>query len=359
MAHILPFGGTRPRRSIRSAFVAPTAVLIGDVTVGPEASIWFGAVLRGDDPDNGIVVGARSSVQDNCVVHVGVWAPTLIGENVTVGHGAKFESCTIGDRTVVGMNAVILQRAVIGEECVLAAEHRRPGGSRIPPRSVVAGVPGTVKKTLEGSAAEWIGRGGRHYVELSRSYLARASGGPETEEKIVLTPAVRRTRCTADGYQQHCRPTEGTAPLRPEPHDAGQVPVRQGLAPGVGRPRRRPRGRRPGDEPLGEDDTGPKTSERQHRSEEDGLRDAPHPHEGAHHRHHLDVAAAHGLIHARLLEAAGKEALHDPGAAHGDQPEHAVAHHRADEGREPLEPAGQERQSEAQDGAPDGELDRG
>jgi carbonic anhydrase/acetyltransferase-like protein (isoleucine patch superfamily) len=178
MAHILSFGGKTPKIH-PSAFVAPTAVLIGDVTVGPEASIWFGAVLRGDDPDNGIVVGARSSVQDNCVIHVGAWAPTLIGEDVTVGHGAKFESCAIGDRTVVGMNAVILQRAVIGAECVVAANTVVLERAEVPPRSVIAGVPGRVKKALGGSAAEWIARGGRHYVELSRSYLEQGIGGPE------------------------------------------------------------------------------------------------------------------------------------------------------------------------------------
>lgn len=171
MAHLIPFNGKAPKVH-PTAFVAPTAVLIGDVTVGPEASIWFGAVLRGDDPEHGIVVGAGSSVQDNCVVHVGTWGPTVIGEHVTVGHGAKFESCIIGDRTVVGMNAVILQDAVVGEECVLAANTVVLEGARIPPRSVVAGVPGKVKKTIEGSAAEWIAKGGRHYVALSRAYRA-------------------------------------------------------------------------------------------------------------------------------------------------------------------------------------------
>ena len=174
MALILPFAGMTPDIHA-TAFIAPT-VVVGNVTIGPEASVWFGAVIRGDDPDNPIVVGAGSSVQDNCVVHVGAWAPTIIGERVTVGHGAKFESCTIGDRTVVGMNAVILQKAVVGAECVLAANTVVLEGAEIPARSVVAGVPGRVKKTLEGSAAEWIARGGQHYVELGRAYRDAGMG---------------------------------------------------------------------------------------------------------------------------------------------------------------------------------------
>ena len=179
MATILPFGGKSPRIH-PSAFLAPTAVIIGDVEIGAESSIWFGAVLRGDDPDHPIIVGPRTSVQDNCVVHVGGWAPTVIGEDVTVGHGAKFESCTIGDRTVVGMNAVILQNARIGEECLLAANTVVLEGAEIGPRSVVAGVPGVVKKTLEGSAADWIAGGGSHYVALSREYLEHGIGEVES-----------------------------------------------------------------------------------------------------------------------------------------------------------------------------------
>jgi len=175
MALILTFNGKTPKVH-PSAFLAPTAVLIGDVTVGEESSVWFGAVLRGDDPNHGIIVGPRTSVQDNCVVHVGAWGPTVIGADVTVGHGAKFESCVIGDRTVVGMNAIILQDAVVGEECLLAANTVVLEGKRIPDRSLVAGVLGVVKKTLEGSAARWIEGGGSHYVALSRRYLREGVG---------------------------------------------------------------------------------------------------------------------------------------------------------------------------------------
>jgi carbonic anhydrase/acetyltransferase-like protein (isoleucine patch superfamily) len=178
MAIVLPFCGKTPRIH-PTAFIAPTAVLIGDVTIGEESSVWFGALLRGDDPNHAVVVGPRTSIQDNCVVHVGKWGPTLIGAGVTVGHGANFESCTIGDRTLVGMNAVILPGATIGTECVLAANTVVLEGEEIPDRSVVAGVPGVVKKTIDGSAAGWIERSSAHYVELSRKYLAQGIGRPE------------------------------------------------------------------------------------------------------------------------------------------------------------------------------------
>ena len=172
---MLPFNGIWPTVA-DDAFLAPTAVVIGDVTIEAGASVWFGAVLRGDDPDNGIVVGAGSSIQDNCVVHVGGWGPTVVGEHVTVGHGAKFESCSIGDRSIIGMNAVILQEAVIGVECVVAANAVVLEGARIPDRSLVAGVPGRVKKQLDGSAAEWVSGGGRHYVELAQRYRSEGIG---------------------------------------------------------------------------------------------------------------------------------------------------------------------------------------
>jgi carbonic anhydrase/acetyltransferase-like protein (isoleucine patch superfamily) len=192
VALILPFRGVTPRIAA-DAFLAPTAVVIGNVTIESEASIWFGAVLRGDHPDHGIVVGRRTSVQDNCVVHVGGWQATVIGDECTIGHGAKFESCTIGSGCVVGMNAVILQQASIGERCIVAAGAVVLEGSQVPPLSLVAGVPAKVKGTLEGSAARWIEGGGRHYVELSRLYLELGIGGthpaePPSEERWSNEP---------------------------------------------------------------------------------------------------------------------------------------------------------------------------
>jgi len=178
MGLIIPFAGKTPVID-PSAFIAPTAVIIGDVAIGAESSVWFGAVIRGDYPDHGIVIGRRTSIQENCVVHVGRWGPTIVGHDVTVGHGAKFECCTIGDRSVIGMNAVILQNARIGEECVIAAGTVLLEGVDIPARSVVVGVPGKVKKTLTGGAAEWIKDGGDHYAKLSRRYMAEGIGRRE------------------------------------------------------------------------------------------------------------------------------------------------------------------------------------
>jgi carbonic anhydrase/acetyltransferase-like protein (isoleucine patch superfamily) len=168
---ITAFGGRAPRVH-PSAFIAPTAVLIGNVEIGPESSVWFGAVLRGDDPDNVIRVGARSSIQDNCVLHVSARGPTLVGDDVTVGHGAVFESCEIRRGALIGMNAVILQDAIIDEEALVAALSVVPAGMHVPPRTLVAGAPAKIRKQLEGSAAEWVRHSASHYVGLSRRYLA-------------------------------------------------------------------------------------------------------------------------------------------------------------------------------------------
>lgn len=175
MPHLIAFGGRTPKVH-PTAFVAPTAVLIGDVEVGPESSVWFGAVLRGDHPSHGIRIGARTSVQDNCVIHVSAEGPTLVGDEVTVGHGAVFESCEIRRGALIGMNAVLLHQAIIGEESLVAAGSVVPSGMEVPPRTLVAGSPATARKTLEGESAGWIRGSARHYVDLSREYIEAQRG---------------------------------------------------------------------------------------------------------------------------------------------------------------------------------------
>ncbi len=175
MARIIPFNGITPTVH-PTAWLAPTAVLIGDVEVGPESSIWFGAVLRGDHPDHGIRVGARTSVQDNCVIHVSAEGPTLIGDDVTVGHGAAFESCEIRRGALIGMNSVLLHHTVIGEESLVAAGSVVTSGTEVPPRTLVAGSPATIRKALQGKSAGWIQGSADHYVALSREYLEQEIG---------------------------------------------------------------------------------------------------------------------------------------------------------------------------------------
>ncbi len=169
---LVEFEGYFPRVA-PTAFVAPTATLIGNVTVSDGASIWFGAVLRGDQGESPIIIGARSNVQDNCVIHVSHDRGTIVGEDVTVGHGAILEGCDIDDRALIGMNAVVLQHARVGAGALVAAGTVVLTGTDIPPGRLVAGNPGRIKKPVEGASAEWIERAASHYVEHARKYRER------------------------------------------------------------------------------------------------------------------------------------------------------------------------------------------
>ena len=162
------FGGKQPRVA-DDAFVAPSADLIGDVVVGERASVWFGAVLRGDF--SSIVIGEGSSVQDNVVVHCADGLPTVVGRNVTIGHGALLEGCVIEDGAVIGMGAVILQRARIGTGSMIAAGAVVREGQEIPPGVVAAGAPAVVKKSLDGSSRKWVESAAVHYQSLRARYL--------------------------------------------------------------------------------------------------------------------------------------------------------------------------------------------
>jgi carbonic anhydrase/acetyltransferase-like protein (isoleucine patch superfamily) len=166
---IIELDGHRPKVA-ESVFVAPNAAIVGNVTIGEESGVWFGATLRADHRDNAIRVGARTSIQDGCVVHVSTDRGTTIGDDVTVGHGAVLEGCVIGNRVVVGMNAVVLEAAVVGEGSMIAAGSVVAAGMQIPPGVLVAGVPAQIKKPISGAAAGWIERSSPHYVDLARRY---------------------------------------------------------------------------------------------------------------------------------------------------------------------------------------------
>lgn len=153
----------------KTAFIAPNATIIGDVTIEDGASIWFGAVLRGDCGP--IVVGARTSIQDNCVVHMTEGGGTYIGEDVTVGHGAILHSCRIGRSCVIGMNSVVLDDAEIGEESVVAAGSVVTPRTVFPPRIMVTGNPAQKKKDLEGNSLWWVQESSKAYQVYSKQYL--------------------------------------------------------------------------------------------------------------------------------------------------------------------------------------------
>src|SRR5690349_22677805 len=171
MATIVELDGVRPTVGA-DVWLAPTAVLIGDVHVGDRASIWFGAVLRGDA--SRITVGARSSIQDNCVIHCAEGLPTEIGEDVVVGHGSLLEGCVIDDGAVIGMGSIVLQRARVGAKAVLAAgavlsERREVGAGML-----AVGVPAVEKKPLSGSAQRWTETAAEEYQRYRARYLAGA-----------------------------------------------------------------------------------------------------------------------------------------------------------------------------------------
>ncbi len=176
---IIEYRGKRPKIAA-SAFIAPTAVLIGDVEVGEESSIWFGTVIRGDNGP--IRIGARSSVQDNAVVHVSEHSTTIIEDEVTVGHCAILEDCVVKRGSLIGSNAVILNGATVGEQSLVAAGAVVAANAQIPPRVVVAGAPAVVKKQLEGPAVQWVEHGSIEYVTLSRAYLRQGIGDPQLHE---------------------------------------------------------------------------------------------------------------------------------------------------------------------------------
>ena len=164
---IIEYRGKKPKID-PSAFIAPTAVLIGDVEIGAESSIWFGTVLRGDNGP--IRVGARTSIQDNAVIHVSEGGRTLIEDDVTVGHAAVMEDCHIKRHALIGSNAVVLNDAVVGERSFIAAGSVVGQGAEIPDGVLAAGSPASVKKTLAGEAAKWVEIGAVEYVKLCRSY---------------------------------------------------------------------------------------------------------------------------------------------------------------------------------------------
>lgn len=151
-----------------TAFVAPGARIIGNVTLGPGSSVWYNAVLRGDSAS--IELGEGSNIQDGVAVHVDAASPVSIGTGVSVGHNAVVHGCTIGNTVLVGMGAVVLSGAVIGDECLIAGGAVVLSGAIIPPRSLVAGVPGKVRRELTDDEIDGIRKNADIYLGHSKHH---------------------------------------------------------------------------------------------------------------------------------------------------------------------------------------------
>ncbi len=152
----------------KDSWVAENATVIGDVRLGENASIWWNAVLRGDnDP---IIVGANSNIQDGSVLHTDMGAPLTVGDNVTVGHLVMLHGCTIGDGSLIGIKSVVLNRAVVGKFCIIGANTLIAEGKVIPDRSLVIGSPGKVVRELSDGEVHMLMLSAEHYVNNARRY---------------------------------------------------------------------------------------------------------------------------------------------------------------------------------------------
>lgn len=168
MAIIRPYGGKAPRVDA-SAFLAETAIAIGDVEIGPDSSLWFGTIVRGDV--NAIRIGARTNLQDQTVVHVtSKTHPTVIGDDVTVGHRAVLHGCTVHDRCLVGIGAIVMDGAVVGPDAMVAAGALVPPGAVVPPGTLAVGSPARPKRALTAQERAHLSRSAESYAAYAAQY---------------------------------------------------------------------------------------------------------------------------------------------------------------------------------------------
>lgn len=168
---IYALDGVKPEFPSGGAYwIAPNAILIGKIRLYEEASIWWGAVLRGDNEL--ISIGARSNIQDGCVLHTDPGLPLTVGEDCTVGHKAILHGCTIGDNSLVGMGATVLNGVTIGKNCLIGANALIPEGKTIPDNSLVVGMPGKVLRELDDEAVTGLTTSARGYVRNWKRFKA-------------------------------------------------------------------------------------------------------------------------------------------------------------------------------------------
>lgn len=167
---IIPYNGKYPTIG-KNVFIAPSAAIIGDVVIADDASVWFGAVVRGDR--DRITIGVGTSVQDNCTLHVDTDHPLTIGSQVTIGHNAVVHGCTIEDRVLIGIGAVVLNDAVIGSGSVVAAGAVVAEGMQVGPLQLAAGVPAKIKKTYDAGREAHNAGEAAIYIGLAKEYASQ------------------------------------------------------------------------------------------------------------------------------------------------------------------------------------------
>ncbi len=168
---LIPFNGLSPLLSTR-AYVNSTARVIGDVHLGTDSSVWFHAVIRGDV--NPIRIGARSNVQDNATIHVTTkrWA-TIVGDDVTIGHAAVLHGCTVGNRCLIGIGAIVMDGCEIGDDCVVGAGALLTPGTVIPPGHLAVGSPGKAARPLRPEEISYLAQSAANYVALAATFVGQ------------------------------------------------------------------------------------------------------------------------------------------------------------------------------------------
>lgn len=201
-----------------TAFIAPGAVVLGDVTIGENSGIWYNAVVRGDR--DSIVIGKESNIQDNAVVHLGSGYPVEIGDHVTIGHGAIVHGCKIGDNTMIGMGAILMNGCKIGKNCIIGAGALVTQNVEIPDNSLVVGNPGKVKRAVTEEEIRWNLENARIYVEEAQEEKEHCPSGSALLQTPcpVPVPVFPDIAPAYPGWHNRSREKSGrSCPSRPVP----------------------------------------------------------------------------------------------------------------------------------------------